>query len=77
MNLLNLTPEQLRNMDKNEVHEGYKKIIEVMLLNFTADYLGRQDEINYVEDLEAFIKEWVEKNCKPAHKDWNPGDCGK
>lgn len=80
MNLLNLSSDQLKNMSKEEVHEGYKKILSVMLMDFYIDCSNSFDSGNdiTVRDLNNFIAHWLEKKIikKPA-EDWNPGDSGK
>jgi hypothetical protein len=76
VNLLKLTPDQLRKMDKKLVHNGYQKVIGMMLEDF---YIESFTNFNgeSIEDLRAFIQIWVEKKTKPPHEDWNPGDTGK
>jgi hypothetical protein len=76
MDLLNLTPEQLKNMSKQAVHEGYKKVITIILKNFCTD-LSNHFEGESMEELEEFIQVWVDESIKPAHKEWHPGDTGK
>jgi hypothetical protein len=80
MNLLNFSAEQLKNMSKEEVHEGYKKILSVMLMDFYIDCSNSFNSGNdiTVRDLNNFIAHWLEKKIikKPA-EDWNPGDSGK
>jgi hypothetical protein len=80
VNLLKLSSAELNNMDKKEVHEGYKKIMAVMLMDFYIQCSNHFDSGNNitVKALTDYIEEWMEKKIKkqPA-EDWNPGDSGK
>ena len=80
MNLLKLSAAQLKNMDKQKVHEGYKKILSVILMDFYIDCSNAFDSGNNitVRDLNEFIAKWLEKKIKKdAVDDWHPGDSGK
>lgn len=73
--LMEMDPSELIEMDKSIIHEGYKIIVACMLIQFCSDISDMTDEIQGNEDLKNFIYNWVEKNIKSPHSDWNVGDC--
>jgi len=79
MNLLDLSAEELKNMDKKTVHDGYKKIMSVMLMDFYIDCSNHFDEKDItLQDLTDYIAKWVDKKItKEPQKEWNAGDSGK
>jgi len=75
-NLLKMTPEELKKMSKQEVHNGYKQIIYNMLMDF---YIGASQSdpiIETIEELQDFITLWMGKNIKGPNPNWQPGDRG-
>lgn len=77
LDLLKKTPEELRHMDKLEIHEGYKKIIKHMLMDFYLSCMKAEVEFKTLKDLLDYIDGWIKDRIKPPAEDWNPGDCGK
>lgn len=76
LDLLKLSPSELKNMDRGDIHEGYKKIISIMLMDFYISGSNADPPIETIEDLTEFIEVWVSKNIKSPHPGWNPGDMG-
>lgn len=64
-------------MSKQEVHDGYKKIIAHMLMTFYLDVQNVSDSFETVKHLHDYVDHWVAANIKSPHEDWKPGDCGK
>ena len=83
MNLLKLSARQLKEIDKQTIHDGYKKIMAFMLREFyidCSDMISEKfsDRDFHEEDLKEFIMKWLdEKITKEPVQDWKPGDCGK
>jgi hypothetical protein len=75
--LLKFSPSELKNMDKQTIHEGYKKILARMLMHFYIDCTNTDMKLETLGDLSEFIRMWIDKHIEPAHQEWNPGDCGK
>lgn len=71
------TPEELKNISKEDVHDGYKKILSHVLMDFYIDCTNSEKQIETVQDLTDFVTEWVKKKIRPPHQYWNPGDSGK
>lgn len=74
--LLKLGPSYLKKLSKQEVHEGYKKIICDMLMSFYITCMTSDEKFETLDDLDKFISIWVNKNIKTPNPEWNPGDCG-
>lgn len=74
--LLNLSAEQLKRMPKETVHEGYKKILAEMLMDFYVDCTNTTAPLETLGDLNNFIDYWLSRKIKSPHPDWNPGDSG-
>lgn len=75
-NILKLSLDELKQMDKQSVHEGYKKIVATMLFSFTIDLNNSMHTDITIPELESFINTWLDQHIKPAHPEWQPGDRG-
>jgi hypothetical protein len=73
--LMEMQPKELMKLDKSTVHEGYKLMLSYMLTKFFFDIAEATGGIHCNEDLQNFVSNWINKNIKPPHPDWNPGDC--
>ena len=71
-----MTPDELKKMDVQTVHEGYKKILANMLMDFYINAANDDVDLKTLKDLTDFIDTWISKRIKPQHKDWCPGDKG-
>jgi hypothetical protein len=76
-NLLNMSPSELREMSKEDVHDGYRKILENMLMDFYVATTDSDVKIETLFDLNQFIRRWLDKRISPPNEAWKPGDCGK
>ena len=75
--LLNKTADDLKKMPKNQVHEGYKEIIGLMLMDFYTEASNLEKPLTTVQDCQDFIKKFIDKHIKPPSSSWQPGDHGK
>ena len=70
----NKSPQELKDLSREEIHENYKKIIKLMLFEFYVHASNRFDDDITVKMLNDYIHHWVEGRFMPAREDWNPND---
>lgn len=77
MRLTDLPPEELIKMSREQLHEGYKKVMKNMVVNFFWDAFSYVQTIrgdtNGVTEVEEFTSKWIDEHLKPAREDWHPG----
>lgn len=76
-NLPTKDAEELKKMSKQNVHEGYKKIISQMLHDFYMEATQLEKPIQTVKELLDFIQLFISLHILPPNQDWKPGDQGK
>lgn len=75
-NILEKTVDDLKKMSKEQVHAGYKEIIEQMLMEFYVEF-SLSEPVKTVQDLKDFVNKFISDHIKPPSSAWQPGDEGK